>query len=49
MQDKPSIANVLDFWYSKKMSKHWFSSTLEIDQTIKTNLKQSGLVPNLAS
>ena len=35
MQDKPSIANVLDFWYSKKMSKHWFSSTPEIDQAIK--------------
>jgi len=35
MQGKLSIATVLDFWYSKPMSQHWFASTPEIDQNIK--------------
>lgn len=26
--------NVLDFWYSERMQKHWFFSTPEIDQEI---------------
>lgn len=25
---------ILDFWYSRRMQKHWFSSTPEIDQEI---------------
>ncbi|MCB1620704.1 MAG: DUF924 domain-containing protein [Thiothrix sp.] len=27
---------ILDFWYHPPMSEHWFSSTPEIDQTIRT-------------
>ncbi len=27
-------ADILDFWFSDRMQKHWFSSTAEIDQEI---------------
>jgi len=31
---KHTIKSILDFWFSKPMSDHWFSSTSEIDQQI---------------
>jgi uncharacterized protein (DUF924 family) len=30
-----TIADVLDFWYSDEVSKHWFTSTPELDVEIK--------------
>ena len=34
MTTKLSPADILEFWYSPAMAKHWFNSTPEIDQTI---------------
>ena len=34
MTNKITIEQVLNFWFSKPMSDHWFSSTPEIDQRI---------------
>lgn len=34
MSSEIKIENVLSFWFSKSMNKHWFSSTPEIDQQI---------------
>ena len=31
------IESVLDFWFTKPISAHWFSSTPEIDQHITDN------------
>jgi uncharacterized protein (DUF924 family) len=35
--DKLSVNNVLDFWFTKPMNEHWFSSTSDIDQQITDN------------
>jgi len=31
--------DILDFWYQPPMAKHWFSSTDEIDQSIRDRFK----------
>ncbi len=34
------IQSILDFWYSAPMNQHWFNSTPEIDQEIKTRFEK---------
>jgi uncharacterized protein (DUF924 family) len=33
------IDNILDYWFSEHMSRHWFNSTAEIDADIKTRFE----------
>lgn len=30
------VADIIDFWFSERMRKHWFNSTPEIDAELKT-------------
>lgn len=33
---QPAPDDILNFWYTPPMSEHWFSSTAEIDESIRT-------------
>ena len=33
--------DIINYWYSKTMQKHWFSSTPELDKEIKDNYEQT--------
>jgi uncharacterized protein (DUF924 family) len=33
-------ADIIDYWYSDRMRKHWFSSTPELDHEIRTRYEQ---------
>ena len=35
MDKQQSIKDILDFWFKEPMSKHWFSSSEEIDKEIR--------------
>ena len=46
----PNPADILAFWFTEPMNKHWFNSTPEIDQLIRDryeNLWKKGLVGEL--
>lgn len=34
-------ADILDYWYSDKMRKHWFASTESLDEEIRNNYQAS--------
>ncbi len=37
MTNKTTVEQVLDFWFTKPIRDHWFSSTPEVDQQITDN------------
>lgn len=37
MNESLTAESIIDYWYSERMKPHWFNSTKELDQEIKTS------------